>query len=330
MRKRILICALLFTAVCALIGGILHLYVSRIPGELIEYQSSDKWGAEDYAHMAVYMTEDAGFDANTMLRVKTEIIDAYTIDSIETASALYSASCEETLMLASPNSARTSSCKATVYLGDYFNFHPIELVEGAFPDRDSVLTDALVIDELAAWQICGTQRGVVGLEIELDNDIYIVSGVASVPKGVYTEVYGDTPRVYINADSAGMRTESSERAFTSFEAMLPDPITNFAQNTLTTVFSGFSPVIVNIDNRFEGEALDDIRDKQTSLITDSSDTDYPYTEKAMIILALKASDVYAVQKVMMYLALAGVAVIFFTVFTPAVRFIEKLLSKLKF
>ncbi|MBO7149231.1 MAG: hypothetical protein J6V93_05160, partial [Clostridia bacterium] len=60
------------------------------------------------------------------------------------------------------------------------------------------------------------------------------------------------------------------------------------------------------------------------------DTDYPYTEKAMLVLALKASDVYAAQKVFYYVVIAGIAVIFFTLFTPTVRAVEKLLSKLKF
>jgi hypothetical protein len=58
--------------------------------------------------------------------------------------------------------------------------------------------------------------------------------------------------------------------------------------------------------------------------------DIQYTEKAMLVLALKASDVYAVQKVFYYIVLAGIAVIFFTLFAPGVRAVEKLLSKIKF
>lgn len=330
MRKKIIICAMAAALIFALIGTALYLYTESIPKELIEYKSSDKWGADGYTHMAAYMNTDAGFTANTMLRIKSEIEDAYKVDSIETSQALYSSSCEVSATLFKPDSDRTSSCTATLYLGDYFKFHPLELVEGSYPDTDSTMTDALLVDELAAWQLFGTQRGVVGLEVNIGNDIYVVCGVTALPDGVYNEVYGESPRVYINADSSYYRSSLSDRAFTSFEAMLPDPITNFAQNTLDKTLSSFEPVIKNIDIRFDGEALDEVRETQTALITDSNDTEYPYTEKAMIILSLKAADVYAVQKVMFYISLVCVAVLFFAIFKPVVKFIEKLFSKLKF
>ncbi len=330
MRKIIIIASVICIALCAIISGVLQMVISHIPTELIEYNSSEKWGAEGYVHMAAYMTSDAGFDANSYLRVKSEITDKYTVDSIDTVSALYALSREEQLTLTSSDGKRTSSCNASVYLGDYFIFHPIELIEGAYPDRESVLTDAIVIDEYASWQLFGTQSGVVGLEVRIGNDIYVVSAVAKVPDGVYKEVYSDKPRIYINADSAGMRTKAADRKFTAFDLMLPDPITNYASNTVNETLSSYDPVIVNIDKRFKHAALDEMREKQISLIIDSDRTEYPYTEKAMIILSLRAADIYAVQKVIFTIGIVGLAVLLLAVYGPIVRAIEKLLSKIKF
>ncbi len=330
MRKKIVIAAAAIALLFALIGGSIALYISNIPRELIEYKSSEKWGAEEYAHMAAYMNTDAGFTANAMLKALSELESAYTVDSVDTAAALYSASMETSATLSAQNSDRSASCNATVYLGDYFRFHPLEIIEGAYPSIDSTHTDSILIDELAAWQLFGTQRGVTGLEAKIGNDVYTVCGVVSVPQGVYSEVYGEKPRVYINADSAACRAGSSGRSFTSFEAMIPDPITNFAENALTGVIESFDPIIQNIDTRFEGETLKEVYDGQTALITDSRQTNYPYTEKAMLILSLKAADAYAVLRVMFIISLVGITVLFFALFGPCVRFVERMLKKLRF
>ena len=324
------ITALAVTLLCALVAGILQISLSNIPRELIEYKNTQRWGLDESAHIAAYMTDSASFDVNKYQKLKVDIADKYKVDSIDTESALYSVSRENTLTLESSDSKRSASVSATEYIGDYFIFHPIELVEGAYPDRSSVLTDAIVIDELAAWQLFGTQKNVVGLELKLGNDIYVVCGVSKIPDGVYTQVYKDKPRIYINAESAGLRSGSLQRYFNTFEAMVPDPITNYAQNIINELLSGYDPVIVDTNARFKGKELDALRESKVKMITDSSETDYPYTEKAMLVLALKASDVYAVQKVFYYIVLVGIAVIFFTLFTPTVRMVEKLLSKLKF
>ena len=50
----------------------------------------------------------------------------------------------------------------------------------------------------------------------------------------------------------------------------------------------------------------------------------------MLILSLKAADVYAAMKVMIYIALFGVFVMFCTLYGPTVRFVGSLFKKLKF
>ena len=330
MRKKIIIIAAAITVVCALIGCSISLYILSIPRELTEYKVTQKWGADGYTHIAAYMNSDASFTANAMAKSVSEIESAYTVDSIELTSSRYSASLETNVSLTSPNSSRSASCAATVYLGDYFVFHPYNIIEGAYPVIQGNSTDAVLIDELAAWQLFGTQRGVVGLEAKIGNDYYTVCGVIGIPDGVYNEVYGEKPRVYINADSAAYRSGSASRAFTTFEAIVPDPITNYAENALTDILESFDPVIKNIDTRFNSEALKEVYESQTSMIIDPKDREYPYTEKAMLILSLKASDANEIRGVMFKTSLVAVAILFFALFGPCVRFIERLLKKIKF
>ncbi len=328
MRKKILIAATALAAVFGAVALVLYLVVWSIPRELVEYGASDEWDADSHAHLSAYMTSADGFDAYALMKLKSDLTSAYTTDSIETDKVIYSVSAETSLSLSAVNTDRNTSCAATVYLEDFFKFHRIPLKEGAYPTDSVTATNAILIDEVAAWKLFGTGSGVVGMEILIGDEYYTVSGVAKTLGGVYDEVYGETPRVYLRADSGYMWTMKT--SFTTLDIMLPDPITNYAVNILSEKMKPYTETVRNIDERFSGKELDKMRDGAIKLITDSSDTEYPYFEKAMLILSLKAAEVYAAMKVMIYIAIFGVFVIFCALYGPTVRFIGRLFKKLKF
>ncbi len=328
MRKKIIISASSLIAVFGIIALVLYLVILSIPKELVEYGASDKWGADSHAHLAAYMTTGDGFDAYALMKLKSELTSAYTTDSIESDKVIYSASCETAISISAVNTDRSAGCTATVYLEDFFKFHSIPLKEGTYPTDSDTFTNAVLIDENAAWKLFGTGSGVVGMEVLIGDRYYTVSGITEPLKGVYTDVYGDKPRVYLRADSSYMWT--GRTSFTTLDVMLPDPITNYAVNILSEKTKPYNAAVRSIDDRFDGKELDKMRDGTTNLITDSSDTEYPFFEKAMLILSLRAADVYVAMKVMIYIALFGVFVLFCTLYGPTVRFIGRLFKKLKF
>lgn len=328
MRKKIIIVTAIAAAVFAAVGLVLHAVIMSYPHQMLEYESSKRWGAEAHSHITAYMTTDNGFDAYSVMKAKNDIESAYTTDSIETNKVLYSASLESRISLSSLDGLRRSNCTATVYSGDYFKFRNIPLTEGTYPTDSETVSDAILIDELAAWQLFGTHTGVTGMEICLGNNIYVVSGVTKALGGIYKEVYGEYPRVYLRSDSASLRR--TDNVFTVFEAMLPDPITNYAENTMKTALQSYDPIIRNIDKRFGGESLDAMNKTADKLIIDSSKTEYPFTEKAMLLLTLDAAKVYSAKVVMYYISAICLLVLFFAVYSPIVKFIERQIGKLKF
>lgn len=328
MRKRIIIAASVLTAVFAAVALVLYLAILSIPRELVEYKASKEWGAEAHEHISAYMTSDDGFDVYAFMKLKSELASAYTIDSIETDKVIYSVSAESSLSLKAVNTDRNAGCVATVYLEDFFKFHRIPLKEGAYPTDSVAETNAILIDENAAWKLFGTGSGVVGMEVLIGDEYYTVSGITKPLGGVYNDVYGDKPRVYLRADSSHVR--KGKISFTALDAMLPNPITDYAVNILTEKLGSYNAIIRNTDERFGSKELEKMRDGAIKLITDSSDTEYPFYEKAMLILSLKAADVYAAMKVMIYVALFGIFVLFCAVYGPTVRFVGRLFKKFKF
>lgn len=328
MRKIIIIVSVLGAVVFLITGLILGAVKAGIPKELYEYKSSDNWGAEAHSHIAAYMSSDAGFSYESMMMVKYGLENDYKVDSIDTSYSRYSASGEKRITLVPMSGPRTSNCEAIIYAGDYFTFHKPKLLEGAYPMVDAVHTDSILIDELAAWQIFGTKSNVVGLEVNFDGYTYIVCGVVEVPKGIYTEVYGDRARVYVSSESTALR--GKRNVFTTFEAMIPDPISNYAHTAVKEGLSSYSPEVIDIDKRFSGKELEKLRDSRTKLLIGANEIEYSFNEKAMLLLSHKAADVHVWMKTMYYISLSFAVILFFAVYVPVVRFIGKLLKKLKF
>lgn len=328
MRKIIIIVSVLGAVVFLVTGLILGAVKAGIPKELYEYKSSDNWGAEAHSHIAAYMSSDAGFSYESMMMVKYGLESDYKVDSIDTSYSRYSASGEKRITLVPMSGPRTSNCEAIIYAGDYFTFHKPKLLEGAYPMVDAVHTDSILIDELAAWQIFGTKSNVVGLEVNFDGYTYIVCGVVEVPKGIYTEVYGDRARVYVSSESTALR--GKRNVFTTFEAMIPDPISNYAHTAVKEGLSSYSPEVIDIDKRFSGKELEKLRDSRTKLLIGANEIEYSFNEKAMLLLSHKAADVHVWMKTMYYISLSFAVILFFAVYGPVVRFIGKLLKKLKF
>lgn len=328
MRKIIIIVSVLGAVLFLITGLIFGAVKSGIPRELYEYKSSDNWGADAHSHIAAYMSNDAGFNYESMMMVKYNLESDYKVDSIDTSYSRYSASGEKRITLVPMSGPRTSGCEATVYVGDYFTFHKPKLIEGAYPLADAIHTDAILIDELAAWQIFGTKSNVVGLEVNFDGYTYIVCGVVEVPKGIYNEVYGDRARVYVSSESSALRGERI--AFTTFEAMIPDPITNYAHTAIKEGLSAYSPEVIDIDGRFSGKELEKLRDSRTKLFVEANEIEYSFNEKAMLLLSHRAADVHVWMKTMYYISLSFAVVLFFALYGPVVRFVGKLLRKLKF
>lgn len=328
MRKIIIIVSVLGAVVFLVTGLILGAVKAGIPKELYEYKSSDNWGAEAHSHIAAYMSSDAGFSYESMMMVKYGLENDYKVDSIDTSYSRYSASGEKRITLVPMSGPRTSNCEAIIYAGDYFTFHKPKLLEGAYPMVDAVHTDSILIDELAAWQIFGTKSNVVGLEVNFDGYTYIVCGVVEVPKGIYTEVYGDRARVYVSSESTALR--GKRNVFTTFEAMIPDPISNYAHTAVKEGLSSYSPEVIDIDKRFSGKELEKLRDSRTKLLIGANEIEYSFNEKAMLLLSHKAADVHVWMKTMYYISLSFAVILFFAVYGPVVRFIGKLLKKLKF
>lgn len=116
--------------------------------------------------------------------------------------------------------------------GDYFLFHPLQLLNGSFFSEDDLMQDRIVIDEDAAWQLFGS-NDIVGKQVMIEGIPHYVNGVIKRDTGRLNEKSGNGASVaYVSYDTMSKIAEKQgkELFINHYELVMPNPVTDFAFN----------------------------------------------------------------------------------------------------
>ncbi|MBE6658954.1 MAG: ABC transporter permease [Ruminococcaceae bacterium] len=247
--------ALLFLAA---LGGIRSLYTA-LPGT----DAAERWQAEDSAHpftqLAVYFDSASAIDLNTVYLRRMEItkkLEENAITAPHGASPYIDAFSGETALSVSTERA-TIYTEATVCGGDFFFFHPQEMIHGSYFSEDDLTAHAVILDEYAAWQLFGASE-VTGMDVTIGGQLFRIAGVCKKPTGVPDSItWGETPRIFVNY--LGLRMTTGFDRASAYEIVLPNPVENYAVDLLRTQFSvresSTNAAVSEITTRFSFETL---------------------------------------------------------------------------
>lgn len=270
--------------------------------------------ADKYTQLSLYCTEEDYLTPDGMMAVKNSIESGLTAESLPTAgNYLLCASIEKNVTIT--REQNTSSAVATVYFGDYFGLHPALPLTGGFLEESDATTEFCVIDDFAAWRLFGSVD-VCGMDLEINGKYYTISAVLAADRGTYSKYYGITPRVYILYNSAAMRDQNL--SFTSLEAVLPDPITDFGHDLFASAVSSYGEAVVINHERFTPLRLWEKIKGMTSLgvMTGAS---YPYYENMSRIMETKCAMLLTFEAASFILAAAMLVCLAVSIFRPLLR-----------
>lgn len=112
--------------------------------------------------------------------------------------------------------------------GDFFLFHPVKLLYGAYFSGNDLMQDYCVIDEDAAWQLFGSNN-VAGMMVYIGGVPHIVTGVVERPAGHLAEAAGlDSTLVYVSYQT--LNELGQNHGINHYEIVMPNPVTGFAVN----------------------------------------------------------------------------------------------------
>lgn len=224
--------------------------------------AAERWqaGQRRYSQVSAFISEDAGFTDNAVLSARQAVDEALTTASLDSetegARRWIDAYSAETSVSAACGS-NTATVRAICTGGDFFLFHPLEMLSG-WTYSGSESTDALVVlDQNLAWKLFGSVDA-IGMELYVNGYACTVTGVASVPRNKdENNAYGSEPTLYIPY-SFMQRQEGSAQVLTCYEAVLPETVRDFGTETVNTALgvADTQCEIIQNTNRFSfGKSL---------------------------------------------------------------------------
>lgn len=234
------------------------------------------------AQISVFVKESADVNADFILNFEKRLEQSLTSEGIEPQNEnarlytdCFSTKCEITL--ASDRKSTTVSCLAVG--GDFFRFHPVELVNGTYFTEDDLSKDTIILDEETAWLLFGG-NDVTGKEVYLKDRALLVRGVYHREQDeVSIHARGDYPEIYIPYELTDYYMETPN--LTTYEICLPNPVKGFAFAMVNNnfVIDGNDAEFVENSDRFGYENLWNVFKDRKFRMMQNNDILLPYWEK---------------------------------------------------
>ncbi len=246
-----------------IIALFLHLFSGFLKDQLPHEQVAKQWDDEgNTAHVSVYFTESEKYNLKSDLdevsfrmeswyhQILQELQNAsITVDTKEHPSARlavygYMASGEITMS----TEYGTTSTRAFGIGGDFFQFHPLNMVQGGYFSESSLMQDQVVIDTETAWKLYGS-NDVVGMFVKINGIPHIIVGVYERESGYFNDAAGnDKSCVYVSHST--LAEHGQYHGLETVEYLIPNPVSGFAMGLVEKQFSSMDIEMMEHQNRF--------------------------------------------------------------------------------
>lgn len=112
--------------------------------------------------------------------------------------------------------------------GDFFLFHPLQLLNGSYFSESDYNQDYCILDEDAAWQLFGS-NDINGQIVMIGNIPHMVAGVVHREEGKLEQAAGlDSTVIYVSYNT--LSTLGSSNGINHYEIVMPNPVYAYAYN----------------------------------------------------------------------------------------------------
>lgn len=226
------ILAVLFV-LCTLIFALAE---HRITGQLTSQTLAKRWtGDGSFSQVSCFFKSDSGMSEQMLVPIRYKLNQALSdaaigVDDTEAGRNLVDA--YSSIGKVSLESSRTSTTERAVGVGgDFFLFHPMELLSGNYFDGDDLNEDGVILDEDVAWKLFGSYD-VAGMEVTIGNAAYPVRGVVRRRTGMFSKAAEeDTPTVFVSYKILKEQMGDS-LTIESYELLINSPVEGFGTTQL--------------------------------------------------------------------------------------------------
>ncbi len=226
-------------SICLFLWAGLTIFGTIKKNELLDQKVADRWSDKnDVTQVSCFFTEGTEVNKNTIMTFE------HTLDSVLLESSItavnenvrlwvdaYSSQGKITLK----NGKNTLETDAVGIGGDFFMFHPVQLINGAYFSGNDLMHDKVIIDEDGAWKLFGS-NDVVGMEVTIGGIPHYIAGVIKRADGRINEAAGlDNAIVYVSNETLEQYGDS--QGINCYEIIMPNPVSGFAYDKVKEKFA---------------------------------------------------------------------------------------------
>ncbi len=281
-RIGLLKCIIMCLTVCMLIavgvlGIVLQVGKNSLPDQLMAERWSDK---KDVAQISCFYSEDAFMTEQSIEEMRyllSKKLQELAIEPNVEGARLYidAYSAQGTISIQSDK--KSIQANAIGIGGDYFMFHPVELISGMYFTGNDLMQDAVLLDEEAAWQLFGA-NDIAGKTVTIGGLPYRVAGVYAREQGELETLAGskDTT-VYV---SYGALSALNASTITCYEVVMPNPVEGFAMDRMLEINLSSEETVKMVENsrRFSYIALYTVWKERAARTMKTDDIELPFWE----------------------------------------------------
>lgn len=218
-----------------LIGIVLCVVIFNLSNDLLPQNAAERWSREgDAAQISCFFSVDSGVNPDKIEGFRhgldAALVEASIYsDSLNPEARLwadaYSATGKITI---TAESGASITSDAFGIGGDFFLFHPLQLLGGSYFSGDDVNQDYIVLDRNAAWKLFGS-NDIAGMTVYVGGVPHIIAGVVDTESGKLAEAGGITGTI-VFVSYTTLNTYGTNHGINHYEVVMPNPVSSYAYN----------------------------------------------------------------------------------------------------
>ena len=259
------------------------LLANNVANGLFDQQAAQLWEADGedamrYTQISVFTARGTGLSYDGLMKLRYDIDKQYVEDGIATSATeekvtrlwIDAASAESTVSVT--RGSVNATVAVTAIIGDYFKFHPLQMMSGQYINPDEASKDIVLLDWNTAWRLFGGYD-VTEMQVE-------IAGYQCIVGGVFEKDEGDISENRIIMSFELYERINSAAELSVLEFILPNPISGHGMQTLEkhVGVSAENRVIVENSARFKLKSLFEAVTDFGDTIAQSKSIALPYNE----------------------------------------------------
>ena len=266
---------LLFLA-CMITFGILSRKLNSI-------DAAQRWRSGNemrFAQISCFLPVDETKNAEDVFQFRRTLEQKLTEASLDPSvqTTLYSDAYSAEAKVSVKGENGSAEVKAIGVGGNFFLFHPLQLLSGSYLYETDLMQDRVILDESVAWQLFGGSN-VAGQTVSIQGEPFYVAGVIRRENDFASkEAYGAGSGIFLSYSALYKLTETG---ISCYEIVLPDMISGFGLSLVKDNLSIGSGDLVQNTGRFSVASLLRVIGNFGSRSMRNNGVIYPYWENAV-------------------------------------------------